>query len=60
MPTNNLSHLSCLEETKKLLEENKLETLAQIFTQNRYPKQMNMDFSNLFLEVINKQGFMNQ
>jgi len=49
-----------LEETKKLLEENKLETLAQIFTQNRYPKQMNMDFSNLFLEVINKQGFMNQ
>ncbi len=49
-----------LEETKKLLEENKLETLAQIFTQNRYPKTMNVDFSNLFLEVIKKQGFMNQ
>ncbi|MCK5846964.1 MAG: nitroreductase family protein [Bacteroidales bacterium] len=49
-----------LEETKKLLEENKLETLAQIFTQNRYPKAMNVDFSKLFLDVIKKQGFMNQ
>jgi len=49
-----------LEETKKLLEENDLETLAQIFTQNRYPKQMNIDFSKLFLEIIAKQGFMNQ
>ncbi len=49
-----------LEETKKLLEENKLETLAQIFTQNRYPKAMNEEFSRLFLDVINKQGFMNQ
>jgi len=49
-----------LEETKKLLEENDLETLAQIFTKNRYPKQMNVDFSKLFLEVIEKQGFMNQ
>ena len=49
-----------LEETKKLLEENKLETLAQIFTQNRYPRQMNVDFSRIFLEIIEKQGFMNQ
>jgi nitroreductase len=49
-----------LKETKKLLEENDLETLAQIFTQNRYPKQMNIDFSKLFLEIIAKQGFMNQ
>jgi nitroreductase len=49
-----------LEETKKLLEENDSETLAQIFTQNRYPKQMNIDFSKLFLEIIAKQGFMNQ
>lgn len=49
-----------LEETKALLEENNLETLAQIFTQNRYPKKMNVDFSRLFLEVIKNQGFMNQ
>lgn len=49
-----------LDETKKLLEENKLETLAQIFTKNRYPKSVNVDFSRTFLEVIEKQGFMNQ
>jgi len=49
-----------LEETKKLLEENKLETLAQIFTKNRYPKQMNVDLSKVFLDVIKEQGFMNQ
>ncbi len=49
-----------LDETKKLLKENNLETLAQIFTQNRYPKNVNVDFSRLFLEVIEKQGFMNQ
>jgi len=49
-----------LQETKDLLKENNLETLAQIFTQNRYPKQMNVDFSKLFLEVIKNQGFMNQ
>lgn len=49
-----------LSETKELLEENDVETLAQIFTQNRYPKQMNVDFSKLFLETIKKQGFMNQ
>jgi len=49
-----------LKETQDLLKENNLETLAQIFTQNRYPKQMNVDFSKLFLEVIKNQGFMNQ
>ncbi len=49
-----------LEETKQLLKENKLETLAQVFTQNRYPKQMNVDFSKLFLETIKNQEFMNQ
>lgn len=49
-----------LQETKMLLEENKLETLAQIFTQNRYPKQMNVDFSRIFLDVIKQQDFMNQ
>ncbi len=49
-----------LKETKDLLKENDLETLAQIFTKNRYPKQMNIDFSRIFLDVIKKQGFMNQ
>ena len=48
-----------LDLTQKLLEENQLETLAQIFTRKRYPKKMNVDFSKVFLDVIEKQGFMN-
>jgi nitroreductase len=49
-----------MEFTKKLIEENGVENLAQIFTEKRYPKQMNVDFSRIFLDVIRKQGFMNQ
>ena len=48
-----------LPETKKLLEENQLETLAQIFTQNRYKKADNVHFSKVFLKVLEQQGFMN-
>jgi nitroreductase len=46
------------EETKKLLELNKKETLAQIFTENRYTRENNIRFSKKFLEVIKEQGFM--
>jgi nitroreductase len=49
-----------LPSTKELLLINQLENLAHIFTQKRYPKSMNVDFSNLFLEAIRQQGFMNQ
>ncbi len=45
--------------TAKLLEENQLETLAQIFTQKRYTKGDNVAFSKSFLRVITRQGFMN-
>jgi Nitroreductase len=45
--------------TKHLLEINNKETLAQIFTDNRYKKTDNVLFSRKFLEVIEKQGFMN-
>jgi FMN reductase (NADPH) len=48
-----------LELTAQLLEENKLETLAQIFTEKRYTKKDNVVFSQKFLEVIKKQRFMN-
>lgn len=48
------------ELTKHLLEVNNKETLAQIFTDNRYPKKMFTDVSNTFLAVLKKQGFMNQ
>lgn len=48
-----------LESTKELLKENNKETLAQIFTDNRYTKKDNITFSKLYLETIDKQGFMN-
>ncbi len=45
-------------ETKSLLEENQKETLAQIFTDNRYTKKDNEFFSEKFLQFIREQGFM--
>ena len=48
-----------LELTKQLLIENHKETLAQIFTDNRYTQKDNIAFSQAFLKVIEKQGFMN-
>ena len=46
------------EPTARLLKENNLETLAQIFTEKRYTRKDNVNFSQRFLEVIEKQGFM--
>ena len=48
-----------LPQTKKLLEENNKETLAQIFTDNRYSKKDNVQFSKVLLKVLHDQGFMN-
>jgi nitroreductase len=45
--------------TEKLLKENNKETLAQIFTDNRYTKKDNVTFSKALLNVLEKQGFMN-
>lgn len=47
-----------LLETINLLKENHKETLAQIFTDNRYTKKDNEFFSEKFLDVIKKQGFI--
>ena len=49
-----------LESTKKLLIENKKESLAQIFTDNRYKKADNLHFSKVFMKVLHDQGFLNQ
>lgn len=46
------------DETRKLLQINNKETLAQIFTDNRYTKKDNELFSKKFLELIKKQGFL--
>jgi FMN reductase (NADPH) len=47
-------------QTAALLEENRKETLARVFTDNRYTKKDNVHFSNQFLKVIRRQGFFNQ
>lgn len=44
--------------TKKLLEENKLPNLAQIFTKNRYQKKDNEHFANVLVSVLKEQQFM--
>ncbi|MDP4226420.1 MAG: nitroreductase family protein [Bacteroidota bacterium] len=48
-----------LPETKKWLEINNKETLAQIFTDIRYAKKDNVYFSKQFLKTIADQNFMN-
>jgi len=48
-----------LTSTKELITINKTENLAQIFTEKRYTKKDNVNFSKSFLEVIKNQNFMN-
>lgn len=48
-----------MESTLQLLEENQTETLAQIFTDKRYTKKDNLYFSKVWMDVLAKQGFMN-
>jgi hypothetical protein len=48
-----------LEFTKKLLDENQLPNLAQIFTEKRYKKTDNEFFSEKFIKTLKKQGFIN-
>lgn len=48
-----------LELTHRLLAENNKQTLAQVFTDNRYTKKDNVFFSKALLRVLEKQGFMN-
>lgn len=44
---------------QELLKINEKKTLAQIFTDKRYTKKDNMFFSQKYLEILKKQGFMN-
>ena len=48
-----------LQSTKELLKINDVDNLAQVFVMKRYPKQDNIHFSNAYLNVVDKQGFMN-
>ncbi len=46
--------------THRLLEENGLPNLAQIFTQRRYPLADNLTFSQHYLELLKTQGFLDK
>jgi nitroreductase len=48
------------KDSLQFVSENKKETLAQVFTDIRYRKADNIHFSNILLEVLKEQGFMNQ
>ncbi len=47
------------ELTRRLIEENGLENLAQIFTQNRYRREDNIAISKSYFELLKRQGFFN-
>jgi len=47
-----------LESTRELLKINGKESLAQIFTDNRYTRTDNRFFSRAFLQTLEAQGFM--
>lgn len=47
-------------DSVQFIQENNKETLAQVFTDVRYKKGDNVYFSNMLLEVLKQQGFMNQ
>ncbi len=49
-----------LASSKQFVDENNLETLAQVFTDVRYKKTDNELFSEKLLEVLRKQGFLNR
>jgi nitroreductase len=46
------------EFVKQLIEENKTETFAQVFTLKRYTKENNALFSKSLMDVVRKQGFV--
>ncbi|HUS87662.1 MAG TPA: nitroreductase family protein [Bacteroidales bacterium] len=46
------------DDSRQFVEENRKETLAQVFTDVRYKKSDNETFSELLLNVLRKQGFM--
>jgi len=47
-------------DSKQFIAENNKETLAQVFTDVRYKKADNINFSKILLQVLKDQGFMNQ
>ena len=52
------SYKESLPENKQFIEENRKETLAQVFTDVRYTKKDNEFMSENLLKVLRKQGFI--
>lgn len=48
------------KDSRQFVEDNKKESLAQVFTDVRYKKADNVYFSKMLLEVLKNQGFMDQ
>jgi len=48
------------EDSQQFIKENNKETLARVFTDVRYKKTDNVNFSKILLQVLEDQGFMNQ
>lgn len=48
-----------LQENIQFVKENNKESLAQVFTDVRYKKSDNIAFSKVLLDVLKKQGYMN-
>jgi len=48
------------DDSQQFVNENNKETLAQVFTDVRYKKADNVHFSEMFLQVLKDQGYMNQ
>ncbi len=46
------------EDSRRFVEENGKETLAQVFTDVRYPRANNEHFSEVFADFLRKAGFM--
>ncbi len=47
------------ELAKRLIVENQVANFAEVFTQKRYKATDNQFFSRKYLEILNRQGFMN-
>ncbi len=48
------------KDSQQFVAENNKETLAQVFTDVRYKKEDNKQFSRILLQVLKDQGFMEQ
>ena len=51
-------HKESLAVNKNFVKENNKQTLAQVFTDVRYPKDSNELFSEKFLSFLKKQNYL--